>query len=111
MKKNLILTGIVKKVKKDSFYLSSGSYDYKKGSLSNNRILFKDVFIKNLFLKEYTYLQKINEKLLIFLKDHLNKKFSLNNDQNYWRIILYHWLTRYTSHNYNKWKLIKHLQS
>ena len=110
MKKNLILTGIVKKVKKDSFYLSSGSYDYKKGSLSNNRILFKDVFIKNLFLKEYTYLQKINEKLLIFLKDHLNKKFSLNNDQNYWRIILYHWLTRYTSHNYNKWKLINKLK-
>ncbi len=110
MKKHLILTEVVKKVRKDSFYLSNSSYDYNKGPLSNNRILFKDKFIKKSFLAEYIYLKEVNEKLLNFLKDYLNNKFGLKNNKDYWRIILFIWLTRYTSHNYNKWMMINKLK-
>ncbi len=110
MKKYLVLTNINKKIRKNSYYLNNSSYDYKKLSWNEKKILFRDKFEKKKFKKEYLYLKKINEKILIFLTQHLNEKFSLSNNVNYWRIILYYWISGYTAQHYNIWTTVKKLK-
>ena len=112
MKKYLVLTKINKKVRKNSFYLNNSSYNYQKqDSLLDHNILFRDKFKKKDFYKDRVYLKSINEKILLFLSGHLNRKFSLKNDIGYWRIILYYWLSTYTAQQYYIWLSINKLKN
>ena len=111
MKKYLVLTSVNKKIKKNTYYLSNSSYNYKKNPLTENKILFRDTFHEKNFMKKYSYLKSINERVLIFLTQHLNKKFSLKNDIEYWRIILYYWISGYTAQHYSAWELVNKLKT
>ena len=111
MKKYLVLASVNKKIKKNTYYLSNSSYNYKKNPLTENKILFRDIFHEKNFMKKHSYLKSINEKVLIFLTQHLNKKFSLKNDIEYWRIILYYWISGYTAQHYSAWELVKKLKT
>ena len=53
--------------------------------------------------KDYKYISDISEALLKELKHVLNKYHKTDHSIRYWRILLGHWLRRYTSVIFNRW--------
>ncbi|MCG3770527.1 MAG: hypothetical protein JW384_01677 [Nitrosomonadaceae bacterium] len=53
--------------------------------------------------KDYAYVTKFSEELLVELRDVLNDYHKTNRGLRYWRIVLGHWLHRYVSVIFNRW--------
>lgn len=57
--------------------------------------------------KDYAYVIKSYEELLVELCDVLNEYHKTDHNLRYWRIVLGHWLMRYTSLIFNRWFTLK----
>jgi putative transferase (TIGR04331 family) len=57
--------------------------------------------------KDYEYFIGTSEVLLMELKDVLNEYHKTDHSLRYWRIVLGHWLHRYTSVIFNRWFTIQ----
>lgn len=53
--------------------------------------------------RDYAYVIDVSEALLTELKDALNEYHKTDHSLRYWRIVLGHWLHRYTSVIFNRW--------
>jgi putative transferase (TIGR04331 family) len=53
--------------------------------------------------KDYAFVIKSSEELLVELCDVLNEYHKTDHSLRYWRIVLGHWLIRYTSLIFNRW--------
>jgi putative transferase (TIGR04331 family) len=60
--------------------------------------------------RDFTYLEKLYERLLIELSKTLNKQNNENKPIRYWRVLVGPWLYRFISSTYDKWENIKSLK-
>ena len=58
--------------------------------------------------RNYAYVKKITEELLIDLSNILNEYHGTNHKIRYWRILLGHWLFRYVSVIFNRYFTLEH---
>ena len=122
MKKNfLVTTGLIDawEFKENNFILGKwcefyefNDFDKKK---FDNSILKKENIIKNKHhwednnkkVKDYAYLKNELENLLEIISEKLSKIHKVNDDKEYWRIIIFNWLNLYTTTLFERWENIK----
>tara|TARA_B100001057_G_scaffold501079_1_gene620313 strand:- start:9035 stop:10822 length:1788 start_codon:yes stop_codon:yes gene_type:complete len=64
---------------------------------------------KNNVLKKYKYIQTITDEIFLLLVDYLNEAHNKNENENYWRIIIYPWVCFYVSTFFDRWEIINYL--
>ena len=108
MRYNLITTFLESSVsKKNNFYLGKWCHCFdKKKILKPN---FKNTMSYHWtdhkkMNKDFLYIEKITEKILVKLSNSLNDIHKTNHDINYWAIIIHPWLVHYISFIFDRWE-------
>ena len=65
---------------------------------------------KKEIIKKHKNLKKIISKLFLFLVKKLNLIHGKNENENYWKIIIYPWVCYYTTAMYDRWETISVLK-
>ena len=119
MKKNfLVSTGLIDtwEFEENNFLLGRWcefyEFDEKK---FDKRILKNDNIIKNIDHwddhekknKDYKYLERKIEYLLEIISENLSIIHKVNENKEYWRVIVYNWLNQYVITIFHRWRLLK----
>lgn len=64
---------------------------------------------KKKILKKYKFIQSVTDELFLSLVEFLNKTHDKNENENYWRIIIYPWVCFYVSTIFDRWETINTL--
>lgn len=113
MNKELIATFLGEKrpFKKNNYFLGDWCHQFSRKNIFNLSLKKKTLNYhwsnKNKLEKDYYYLKKINEIVLKKLIKSLNKIHNKQYNQLYWRIVLYPWLSQYTSIIFDRWETYK----
>ena len=75
--------------------------------LKNNKITSYHWSNKKKFSKDSYYIEKTTDKICKLLTKKLNKIHDLNEEPNYWRLIIYPWAYNYVSAMYDRWETIR----
>ena len=108
MRYNLITTFLENSFsKKNNFYLGKWchSFDKKKFLKPNfeNTMSYHWIDHKKIN-KDFLYIEKTAEKILVKLSNSLNSIHKTNHDINYWAVIIYPWLVHYISFLFDRWE-------
>jgi putative transferase (TIGR04331 family) len=108
MQYNLITTFLENSFsKKNNYYLGKWCHSFdKKKILKPN---FKNTMSyhwtdKKKINKDFLYIEKTTEKILVKLSNSLNSIHKTNHDINYWAIIIHPWLVHYISFIFDRWE-------
>ena len=58
-------------------------------------------------IKDYNYIKKISEYLLEIISEKLSIIHNVNENKEYWRVIISNWLTEYTTGIFYRWESIR----
>ena len=58
-------------------------------------------------IKDYAYIKKILEYLLEIISEKLCIIHNVNEDKEYWRVVIYGWLSQYTPAIFNRWESVR----
>ena len=58
-------------------------------------------------IKDYEYIKKILEYLLEIISEKLSIIHNVNEDKEYWRVIIYGWLSQYTPAIFYRWESVR----
>ena len=119
MKRNFLVTTGIKdtwEFSEKNFLLGEWcKFDLQKEDKFEEKILEKAIIIKNEYhfaniekrIKDYEYLKNKIEYLLEIISDKLSKVHKVNENKEYWRVIIFNWLSEYTSTIFNRWESIR----
>lgn len=123
MKKNfLVTTGLIDtwEFEENNFLLGRWCEFYEFSDFEekkfNKKILKKDNIIKSNIdhwanhekrNKYYEYLEKKVEYLLEVISEKLSAIHNVNENKEYWRVVVYGWLHQYATIIFDKWEIIK----
>ncbi len=97
--------------KKKKFHLGyfciSANCDLNK--FSKHNVLQDHWRNKKNILKKYKLIESITDEMFLSLVDCLNEIHDMNENENYWRIIIYPWVCFYVSTIFDRWEIINHL--
>ena len=58
-------------------------------------------------IKDYEYIKKILEYLIEIISEKLSIIHNVNEDKEYWRVIIYGWLSQYTPAIFDRWESVR----
>jgi putative transferase (TIGR04331 family) len=81
-------------------------FDYNKNKLIDNCNNEDKNWKKyDNFIKDYDYLTKLHDKILVSLVSSLNKFHNIDKKKNFWEIIIGPWLMTFCVNIFHKWKI------
>ena len=81
-------------------------FDYNKNKLIDNcNIEDKNWKKYDNFIKDYDYLTKLHDKILVSLVSSLNKFHNIDKQKNFWEIVIGPWLMTFCVNIFHKWKI------
>ena len=98
---------------KNRFFLGSWCYLYERKNIFDK--YYKNTLDyhwndKKKLKRDFKYLNILNERLLKILSNELNKIHKTKKGLKYWRIILYPWLSEYSSIIFDRWETCNYFQ-
>ena len=121
MKKNiLVTTGLVDtwEFRENNFILGKWCEFYEFNFFDKEKFMKKNLEIKIIKgtdiwdnneekIKDYNYIKKISEYLLEIISEKLSIIHNVNENKEYWRVIISNWLTEYTTGIFYRWESIR----
>ena len=118
MKKNfLITTGLIDtwEFNENNFLLGKWCEFYEFDDFDKEKIPKKINITKNRYpwddyekrYRDYEYLKKKIEYLLEILSEKLSIIHNVNEDKEYWRVVIYNWLNQYTATIFDRWENVR----
>ena len=122
MKKNfLVTTGLTNmwEFKENNFLLGKWcefyEFDDSNERKPTNQIPKEISIIKNIDhwndhekrIEDYEYIKKILEYLLEIISEKLSTIHNVSEDKEYWRVIIYSWLSQYTPAIFHRWESVR----
>ncbi len=109
--KTLQLTNLTNRFNKKARYkLGNWCVNYKNYNDKKIKIIDYHWNDRKKLFKDYFYLKKLKKKILVLLKNKLNKFYNENNDLRYWQIILDPHLSYIISTFFDRWEVINSLK-
>lgn len=108
--KNFLVTTPIKETygpPKKNIFLGSWCFVNDIDNLKKNKILKYHWSNKKKFKKDAVYINKTTDKFCKILSRQLNKIHNLNEDFEYWNLLIYPWAHNYVSTMYERWGTIK----
>ena len=119
MKKNFLVTAGIKETwefHEKNFLLGEWcKFNFQEEGSPEQKILENTTTIKNEYhfsdgekrIKDYKYLKNKIEYLLEVISEKLSKIHKVDENKEYWRVIIFNWLSEYTTTIYNRWESIR----
>ena len=122
MKRNfLVTTGLPNTWEKDEINFLLGTWcEFYEFNYENKEKLIKEKSKKNNFVKndyhwndnnkkekDYKYIKEKSDYFFKIISEKLSLVHKVNEDSEYWRIIIFNWITQYTSLIFDRWEVIR----
>ena len=108
---NLITTGSSDtKNKKSLFYLGNWCHNFKEKKFDEIKNFQTHKYHwsnKKKFSKDCKKIAKLTEAIFLDLYKTLNKIHKINEPDEYWRVVIYQWLTNYITIFFDRWETSK----
>tara|TARA_Y100000768_G_scaffold333690_1_gene273902 strand:- start:34246 stop:36000 length:1755 start_codon:yes stop_codon:yes gene_type:complete len=107
----IITTNLESKLQTNQKYIFAGDW-CKLESSEKDENIFQNIWNdRSQMFDDYKYLCILHQKLLVNLKNYLNKIHNKNFEKRYWQILLDPWLFSYIGSTYFRWKTIEKILS